>query len=143
MKTTCYVAMLIGLLVVHGMRASDFPTADSSKKITVYAYHNSILKYLYFIPKKGRFKFNGELIKLPVISYTKREYSHISELQVESQAMFKKLHSTYTLKEGQVYYFKCIPISGWIKNHYKLKLVDEATGKREIQSIDEFRKEDE
>lgn len=143
MKTTCYVIMLIGLLVVHVSRASDFPTADSSKKITVYAYHNSILKYLYFIPKKGRFKLNGELIKLPVISYIKREYSNISELQVESQAMFKKLRSAYSMKEGQVYYFKCIPIPGWIKNHYKLELVDDKTGKREIQSIDEFRKEDE
>lgn len=142
MKTKWYVLVLIGLFIVHQTRASHFISADSSKKITVYAYHNSILKYLYFIPKKGRFKLNGELIKLPVISYVKKEYSNISELQVESQAMFKKLRSSYSLKEGQVYYFKCIPISGWIKNHYKLKLVDEATGKREIQSIDEFRKEE-
>lgn len=86
---------------------------------------------------------NGELIKLPVISYIKREYNHISALQVESQTMFKKLHSTYSLKEGQVYYFKCLPIPGWIKNHYKLKLVDEETGKREIQNIDEFKREEE
>lgn len=137
-----YSIIIIGLLFVQVARANRSVMADSSKKITIYTYHNSILKYVYFIPPKGRFKLNGELIKLPVISYIKREYSNISELQVESQAMFKKLRSAYSVKEGQVYYFKCIPIPGWIKNHYKLELVDDKTGKREIQSIDEFRKEE-
>lgn len=137
-----YSIIIIGLLFVQVARANRSVMADSSKKITIYTYHNSILKYVYFIPQKGRFKLNGELIKLPVISYIKREYSNISELQVESQAMFKKLRSAYSVKEGQVYYFKCIPIPGWIKNHYKLELVDDKTGKREIQSIDEFRKEE-
>lgn len=142
MNNKWYSMILVGVLFVHVARANRSVMADSSKKITIYTYHNSILKYLYFIPQKGRFKLNGELIKLPVISYIKREYSNISELQVESQAMFKKLRSAYSVKEGQVYYFKCIPIPGWIKNHYKLELVDEKTGKHEIQSIDEFRNEE-
>lgn len=52
MKKELNLMILMGILFAHVTRANSSSIADSSKKITVYAYHNSILKYVYFIPKK-------------------------------------------------------------------------------------------